>query len=114
VDLLELAGCPRRLAPRMLGPLLRSVAENVERLGIPEALTGPVRRGDAAAVSSHLSAIVDKAPELVPLYRACAQAQLAMAERLGDAPRQAIAKVRRVLAQNPRNFRAEKRRRALP
>jgi len=97
----------------MLGPLLRSVSENVERLGIPDALTGPVRRGDAAAVSSHLAAIHLKAPALVPLYRAVATAQLSMAERLGDAPRQAILQVKRVLAQNPRNSPPKKRRRAL-
>ena len=46
-ELLVRAGVARTIAPKMLGPLLRSVAENVERLGFPEALTGPVRRGDA-------------------------------------------------------------------
>jgi predicted short-subunit dehydrogenase-like oxidoreductase (DUF2520 family) len=114
VELLALAGVPRRQAPLMLGPLLRSVSENVERLGIPEALTGPVRRGDAAAVSRHLSAIEARAPALVPLYRASARAQLPMAERLADAPRQAISDVRRVLDKNERSFSRRKRRSALP
>ena len=43
-ELLAVSGVPRADAPKMLGPLLRSVAENVEALGFPDALTGPVRR----------------------------------------------------------------------
>ena len=46
VELLVVSGVPRKEAPKMLGPLLRSVAENVEALGFPDALTGPIRRGD--------------------------------------------------------------------
>jgi predicted short-subunit dehydrogenase-like oxidoreductase (DUF2520 family) len=83
--LLELAGCPERDAARVLGPLLRSVAENVERLGLPDALTGPVRRGDAATVLRHIASIERAAPEVLPLYRASVAAQLPMAAKLGDA-----------------------------
>ena len=46
----------------MLGPLLRSVADNVETLGFPDALTGPVRRGDAAGVEKHLATLREKLP----------------------------------------------------
>src|SRR5262249_37369285 len=55
--LLEGAGCPERDAGRVLGPLLRSVADNIERLGLPHALTGPIRRGDAATIQQHLAAV---------------------------------------------------------
>lgn len=83
-ELLEKGGVPANVAPRMLGPLLRSVADNVERLGLPAALTGPVRRGDARAVERHLGVIESRAPELVPLYRALVKAQVPLARELGE------------------------------
>jgi predicted short-subunit dehydrogenase-like oxidoreductase (DUF2520 family) len=85
-ELLVKAGVPRAEAPKMLGPLIRSVADNVERLGLPGALTGPVRRGDAAGVEKHLATLRDKLPSAIALYLAAAQAQLPLARAIGDAP----------------------------
>jgi predicted short-subunit dehydrogenase-like oxidoreductase (DUF2520 family) len=86
VELLERAGVSRDVACAMLGPLLRSVAENVERLGLPDALTGPVRRGDATGLGRHLETLARLAPSLVPFYVAAARTQLPLARALGDAP----------------------------
>jgi predicted short-subunit dehydrogenase-like oxidoreductase (DUF2520 family) len=85
-ELLARGGVPRDVAPAMLGPLLRSVAENVERLGFPEALTGPVRRGDAAGLEKHIATLRAKLPAAVRLYVASAEAQLPLARAIGDAP----------------------------
>jgi predicted short-subunit dehydrogenase-like oxidoreductase (DUF2520 family) len=84
--LLGRAGIDAPTAAAMLGPLLRSVAENVERLGLPDALTGPVRRGDAAGVGKHLETLRRLAPDLVPFYVAAARTQLPLARALGEAP----------------------------
>jgi predicted short-subunit dehydrogenase-like oxidoreductase (DUF2520 family) len=84
--LLGRAGVPAAKIPLLLGPLLRSVADNVEALGMPGALTGPVRRGDTAGVEGHLATLRRLAPELVPLYLTMAQAQLPLARSLGEAP----------------------------
>jgi predicted short-subunit dehydrogenase-like oxidoreductase (DUF2520 family) len=81
----------------MLGPLLRSVADNVARLGFPEALTGPVRRGDAAGVEKHLRALCERLPEAVPLYVAAAQAQLPLARAIADGASGDFDAVERVL-----------------
>ena len=86
VELLEKAGISRDTACAMLGPLLRSVAENVERLGLPDALTGPVRRGDATGLGRHMDTLARLAPDLVPFYIAAARTQLPLARALGDAP----------------------------
>jgi len=72
-------------APRLLGPLLRSVADNVETLGLPGALTGPIRRGDAAAVRKQLALISERLPEAVPLFIAAGRAQVPLARALPDA-----------------------------
>jgi predicted short-subunit dehydrogenase-like oxidoreductase (DUF2520 family) len=85
-SLLARAGVSPTDAPRLLGPLLRSVADNVETLGFPRALTGPVRRGDAGAVKRHLSLLQRELPAAVPLFLAAGLAQLPLARALADAP----------------------------
>ncbi len=86
VDLLVVAGVSRKLAPKLLGPLLRSVADNVEALGFPDALTGPVRRGDPAAIDRAFQLISAKIPHAAPLYVAAVGAQIPLAEALAEAP----------------------------
>jgi predicted short-subunit dehydrogenase-like oxidoreductase (DUF2520 family) len=97
-DLLLRAGARDADVPAMLGPLLRSVAENVERMGLPDALTGPVRRGDAVAVGKHLAVLREKAPHLVELYVAAGKAQLPLARALGDAGPEAFDAVEKALS----------------
>jgi predicted short-subunit dehydrogenase-like oxidoreductase (DUF2520 family) len=96
-ELLERAGVARAVAPKMLGPLLRSVADNVEAMGFPDALTGPVRRGDAAGLERHLAVLRAKLPSAVPLYLASAAAQLPLARALGDAPAASFDEVDRAI-----------------
>jgi predicted short-subunit dehydrogenase-like oxidoreductase (DUF2520 family) len=97
VSLLERAGVPAETASAMLGPLLRSVAENVERLGLPRALTGPVRRGDATGVERHLETLRRLAPELVPFYVAAGLTQLPLARALAEAEPASFDAIGRVL-----------------
>lgn len=100
VDLLERAGIERDVAAAMLGPLLRTVAENVEVLGVPMALTGPVRRGDAGGVARHLETLRRLAPPLVPLYVASGVTQLPLARALGEAPPEAFDAIEALLVGN--------------
>jgi predicted short-subunit dehydrogenase-like oxidoreductase (DUF2520 family) len=66
----ELVGdAPSGLAERVIGPLARASLENALQRG-PGALTGPVARGDAAAVARHLKALDAVDPELAQAYRA--------------------------------------------
>jgi predicted short-subunit dehydrogenase-like oxidoreductase (DUF2520 family) len=90
VELLVRSGVPEEVAPAMLGPLLRSVAENVEALGFPDALTGPVRRGDAGAVEKHFDVLRQRLPSAFPLYLASVSAQLPLAREIGDAAPSAL------------------------
>jgi predicted short-subunit dehydrogenase-like oxidoreductase (DUF2520 family) len=52
-----------------VGPLARAALENALQRGQP-ALTGPVARGDAAAVAAHLNALEELDPQLAQAYRA--------------------------------------------
>ena len=58
-------------AERIVAPLARAALENTLQRG-QGALTGPVARGDAAAVAGHLAALAEVEPDLVQAYRAAA------------------------------------------
>jgi predicted short-subunit dehydrogenase-like oxidoreductase (DUF2520 family) len=62
----------------VLAPLIRRTLENWITRG-PEALTGPIARGDEATVQRHHEAIARARPELVPFYDGLAAATRAMA-----------------------------------
>ena len=100
-ELLRVAGAREAAVGAMLGPLLRSVADNVEALGLPGALTGPVRRGDAGAVQRHRATLRALLPELEGLYLAVTRAQVPLARRLGDAPAEAFDRISRELNDDP-------------
>jgi len=95
VRVLEASGVPANVAPKLLGPLLRSVAENVENLGFPEALTGPVRRGDSQAVARGAETLERRAPEALPLYRAAVLAQVPLARALGEVSKESLDAIER-------------------
>ncbi len=103
-EILERAGVPHETAPKMLGPLLRSVADNVEALGFPGALTGPVRRGDLAGVEKHLTTLRSALPRAVGIYLASVGAQLPLARALGDAPPEQFDAIERLVAGEARRF----------
>jgi predicted short-subunit dehydrogenase-like oxidoreductase (DUF2520 family) len=66
----ELVGdAPGGIAERVIGPLARAALENSLQRG-QAALTGPVARGDAAAVARHLRALAEVDIQLAEAYRA--------------------------------------------
>ena len=71
------AGVPRAA----LVPLVRAAVENWAALGAEEALTGPIARGDDAVVARQRMAIAARAPELVGLFDALADATRDLARR---------------------------------
>ncbi len=77
---------PIRLAPAILGPLVTAALGNVLDLG-PDALTGPVARGDAAAIQAHIDAL--RGLPSGPITSGILPAYLAQAKRAAvyaDAP----------------------------
>lgn len=80
VDVLERAGITP--AERLLGPLLEASLDNSLRHG-DRALTGPVARGDADTVRTHLKVLAESAPELSETYRVQAARTALRAQRVG-------------------------------
>jgi hypothetical protein len=91
-------GFSPREAMDALYPLARASLENVAKGGTANSVTGPVVRGDADTVRSHLEALAHRLPELVPLYRALTEASLPLAAGRGVNPAQLEA-IRGLIAQ---------------
>ncbi len=56
-------------AVHALLPLIRGTVNNLENVGIPNCLTGPIARGDTGTILKHLQALEKSAPELLSTYR---------------------------------------------
>jgi predicted short-subunit dehydrogenase-like oxidoreductase (DUF2520 family) len=56
-------------ATRSLLPLLRGTLNNIENIGLPNCLTGPIARGDLGTIKKHLEALDKSAPALLSAYR---------------------------------------------
>lgn len=78
-------GVDRDAAVQALVPLMRSTLDNLCRLGVPRALSGPVSRGDARCVAGHLEAIEARAPGELEPYLSMAARALAVAREQGVA-----------------------------
>lgn len=94
-------GADRRRALQALLPLVRGTLGNVERLGIPAALTGPIARGDAATVAGHVAALRARAPGLLELYRQLALATVPLAKAKGTLTGQAAGALARIVERDP-------------
>jgi len=69
IKLDQAAGIDRDKALESLLPLIKGTVNNLEKVGIPQCLTGPIARGDIETTRRHLEAMQEKTPELVPLYK---------------------------------------------
>ncbi len=67
-DLWDSFGIPRDQAIKALLPLIKGTVNNIENLGIPTALTGPIARGDIGTIQIHLKTLLQTAPAIVPAY----------------------------------------------
>jgi len=69
-----------------LVPLVRATVENWAALGPERALTGPLVRGDEETVERQRAAVAERAPELLELFDALAQATRALAGARAEVP----------------------------
>jgi predicted short-subunit dehydrogenase-like oxidoreductase (DUF2520 family) len=93
-ELLVQAGLDPEAAGRMLIPLSRGTLANAERVGVKEALTGPVVRGDTGTIQRHLDVLTGDARRT---YVAMMLAVCDTAERAGRTPPEKLAEIRELL-----------------
>jgi len=68
-DLWQTFDVPPEEATQALLPLLKGTIHNIETVGIPQCLTGPIARGDVGTIKKHLDALERTAPHIVATYR---------------------------------------------
>lgn len=68
VNLYEGFGLSESEATNVLLPLLRGTVDNLAKVGLPGALTGPIARGDVGTIQLHLEALAERAPGIAQLY----------------------------------------------
>ncbi len=77
-------GADKKQALKAVLPLIRGTLHNIEALGIPDALTGPIMRGDAETIRDHLDAMQKRTPELIALYKKLALQTIEVAKDKGS------------------------------
>jgi predicted short-subunit dehydrogenase-like oxidoreductase (DUF2520 family) len=82
-DVWRSAGLDTSLALPALLPLLTSTRDNLLQLGLPDALTGPIARGDIATVRRHLEALAGMPDEITSVYCALGLRSVAIARDQG-------------------------------
>jgi predicted short-subunit dehydrogenase-like oxidoreductase (DUF2520 family) len=97
-ELAQAAGLDEQGALAIYGGLIEQTLGNARALGIRAALTGPMTRGDVGTLERHLDAMARLAPGAVPLYRAAAEREIALAESRGSLAPHAAESMRRLLA----------------
>lgn len=77
-------GAEKQDALKAVLPLISGTLHNIQTLGIPDALTGPIMRGDSETVREHLAAMRRMAPELSTLYTELARETIEVAREKGS------------------------------
>ncbi len=67
-----------------LAPLLQGTISNIDTLGLPRALTGPISRGDEATIKQHLRSLQETMPTLVELYKELGRQTIPIAAAKGE------------------------------
>ena len=99
MKLLESTGIPASMAARALMPLVHGTINNVENIGIPKALTGPITRGDLSTINKHLDCMEEMAPELVKLYTLLGSYTVPIAKEKGTIDEQTMQAFKQIFAQ---------------
>ncbi|MCK5941425.1 MAG: DUF2520 domain-containing protein [Planctomycetes bacterium] len=87
-------------AARVVQALAGAAVTNSRRYGAGPALSGPVRRGDAATVQVHLDRLQQRAPEAVDAYRSLMRLALGLSAAQG-LPDDLCARLAKVLSSSP-------------
>jgi len=78
---------------KALLPLVRGTIENLNAIGLPNALTGPVSRGDVGTIERNLAALSEHAPETAALYVELARRTIPIARAKGTLSDEAAARL---------------------
>ncbi len=96
--LIAASGVSESDAYNVLKPLIKGTLSNIANVGIPDALTGPIARGDAEIVEKHMAAIRLLSPDLLAQYRMLGFATIKIAQAKGTLSEEGAKKMSAILA----------------
>lgn len=96
-DLWQDFGFTSNAAVKALTPLLKGALNNLNNAGLPNALTGPISRGDMGTIRKHLSALEKRAPSLLSTYKEMGLQTIPIALAKGRIDRQKAENLRELL-----------------
>ncbi|WP_291321513.1 DUF2520 domain-containing protein [Desulfonatronospira sp.] len=100
LQLHEYAGINRQDSLKALLPLIQGTLNNIEKIGIPAALTGPIARGDVQTVEDHLVSISRENPDLLGLYCELSKYTVELALEKGTLKKDSALKILDLLQQH--------------
>lgn len=68
-DLWNNFNIPQEQAIKALLPLLRGTLQNIQNIGLPNCLTGPIARGDVGTITRHLSTLEKENLNILETYK---------------------------------------------
>ncbi len=95
-DFLMASGFDKPTALLALMPLVKGTIKNIDQLGIPAALTGPIARGDVSTIRNHLTAIRQQLKPYLPFYQTLGRHTITVAQNKGNLSRNQIQALRRL------------------
>ncbi|MGF7184212.1 putative short-subunit dehydrogenase-like oxidoreductase (DUF2520 family) [Desulfitispora alkaliphila] len=99
-EMMERSGFTREMALEALLPLIKGSVSNIEKLGVPKSLTGPIARGDITTVQRHCSAIEETMPQYDILYRDLGKVAVQLTEQRGDLSSELALNLTQLLSKN--------------
>jgi predicted short-subunit dehydrogenase-like oxidoreductase (DUF2520 family) len=97
-DLWQAFSIPPPQATQALLPLLRGTLANIDTIGIPQCLTGPIARGDTGTIKKHLDALQKRAPALLSTYKELGRQTIPIALAKGKINEQQAQELQAILA----------------
>jgi predicted short-subunit dehydrogenase-like oxidoreductase (DUF2520 family) len=67
-DLFQNLDVPPHQSTKILMPLIQGNITNINTIGLPHCLTGPIARGDLSTIEKHIFALTEKEPSILKLY----------------------------------------------
>lgn len=67
-DLFQNFDVPTAQSTKVLMPLIQGNIKNINTIGLPSCLTGPIARGDVSTIEKHIYALNKEEPSLLKIY----------------------------------------------
>lgn len=101
VALLEQIGIERSDGLKAILPLITGSVENLAHSGLPNALTGPISRGDTTTIARHIDSLREIQPDYQAIYRMLGNETVKLALEKGGLDQEDEEQIRLLLTPQP-------------